>query len=378
LRAPSHALFKKFKPSGAEVWAYLMIIAAISITMVFHHALGRSAIATDFPWAKTAALFKNFFAGSGISTTGLFAFLYAVAIVLFFSLGGMFIASKILKAEFKHTLYTLGYAFAPIFIIGGLPHLWEMFFVDTYSSIGNAFIQGFGLPLDEISPLATRQSGWLRTFSLFTYGAGLWAFVIMFRRLKFLNKRLSTRLFAFPFASALIIFYIFLQVYVIYVFATYGAAARPGHQHGSAGQRFQSVPVSQAVILQTGENKSLCNSCGMKLPQSFKTNHAILLKNSETLQVCSLHCLVDKLRKKQSGEGTFVTEKILVVDTKQLEFVEAKKAYYIVGSRNKGTMSLISKYAFGDKEDAMAYAGKNGGELKNFDQAFAIASNDFQ
>jgi nitrous oxide reductase accessory protein NosL len=379
LKAPSHALFKKFKPSGAEVWAYLMIIAAISITMVFHHALGRSAIATDFPWAKTAALFNNFFAGSGISATGLFAFLYSVAAVLFFSLGGMFIASKILKAEFKQTLYTLGYAFAPIFIIGGLSHLWEMFFLDTYSSIGNAFIQGFGLPVGEISPLATRQSGWLRIFTLFNYAAAIWAFVIMFKRLKFLNSRRLTRLFAFPFSSALIIFFICLQIYVIYVFATYGAAARPGHHHGSAaGQRFQSVPVSKAVILQKGENKNFCNTCGMNLTGFFKTNHAILLKNGETLQYCSLHCLVDKFRKNQSEEGTFVTEKILVVDTKQLEFVEAKKAYYIVGSRNKGTMSKISKYAFGNKEDALAYAEEYGGELMDFDQAFATASNDFQ
>ena len=71
-------------------------------------------------------------------------------------------------------------------------------------------------------------------------------------------------------------------------------------------------------------------------------------------------------------------EEILVVDTKQLEFIEAKKAYYIVGSRNKGTMSKISKYAFGNKEDAMAYVDKYGGELMDFDQAFAIASDDFQ
>jgi hypothetical protein len=41
-------------------------------------------------------------------------------------------------------------------------------------------------------------------------------------------------------------------------------------------------------------------------------------------------------------------------------------------------MSKISKYAFNDKEEATAYADVYSGELMDFDQAFAIASDGFQ
>lgn len=47
-KKPSNTLFNKFKTSKAEVWALILLTAAISITMSFHHALSRSAIFEEF------------------------------------------------------------------------------------------------------------------------------------------------------------------------------------------------------------------------------------------------------------------------------------------------------------------------------------------
>jgi len=379
LKAPSFSLFQKFKPSGAEIWSYLLIIGSISIAMVYHHALGRSALAMNFPWSKTAKVFNSFFVDSGIDVTGLVAFVYAIITILFFSLVGMFITSIILGSKFKQTFYTLGYAFAPIFIIGGLSHLWEMFFLETFSTMVNAFIQGFGLPFDYLSPLATRKSSWLRFFSLFNYAAAIWAFLIMAKRLKFLNDRRLIRLIAFPFASALIIFFLWLNIYVVYVFATYGAATHSGHQHGSvASNRFSSVPENQAVFLQKGENRAICCVCGMNLPGHFKTNHAVTFKNGETKQYCSLYCLVDELNRHPTGDGSMSGGEIFVVDAKNLNFIKAKTAFYVVESQIDGTMSTISKYAFADKNDANTFANQHGGRVVGFDKALALASDDFK
>ena len=136
-------LFDKFKTSKAEVWALIFITAAISITMGFHHAFGRSAIVEEFFWTKTARYFESFVNFGTIDTVGLFAFLYAVLISIVLSVGGMFIASKILKVNFQTTFYTLGYAFAPLFIIGGLSHIGKFFFYSYASNIVNGFNQAF-------------------------------------------------------------------------------------------------------------------------------------------------------------------------------------------------------------------------------------------
>ena len=87
------------------------------------------------PWTKAAHWFEETFGKMGFDVIGLFAFLYSNAIVLLLVVFGMFVASRALKAEYSKTFYTLGYAFAPIFVIGGLSHLLHSFFTHTYANI---------------------------------------------------------------------------------------------------------------------------------------------------------------------------------------------------------------------------------------------------
>jgi hypothetical protein len=67
---------------------------------------------------------------------------------------------------------------------------------------------------------------------------------------------------------------------------------------------------------------------------------------------------------------------IKVVDITTLKFIDASKAFYVVGSSKKGTMSMVSKYAFASKADADAFAKENGGKVLGFEDTLKIAKAD--
>ena len=109
----------------------------------------------------------------------------------------------------------------------------------------------------------------------------------------------------------------------------------------------------------------------MTLPMFYKTNHAATV-NGKVKQYCSIHCLADDMRK-----GVKPAD-IKVVDVTTLKFIPAEKAYYVVGSHIKGTMTMVSKYAFGTKADAEAFAKANGGKVTDFSGALAAAKAEFE
>lgn len=228
---PSSSLFNKFQTNKAEIWAVILITAAITITMSFHHALGRVAIADEFIWSKMGVYLENIVGIPGIDYVGFCALILAIIVTLSLVYGGMFIASKALKENFTKVFYTLGYAFVPIFIIGGLSHTYEFFFVHHYSDIANGFIQGFGFASDEVKALASRKDSWTKIFSLLNHIAVIWALFIMFKRINFFSASKLAKTVAFLFASTLIIFYLGLNIYKVYAFKTYGAKK---HSHNNA------------------------------------------------------------------------------------------------------------------------------------------------
>jgi len=149
-----------------------------------------------------------------------------------------------------------------------------------------------------------------------------------------------------------------------------GKAMQQIHKPKKMMQMFQSVPKEKAILLQKGKAKAFCPECGMALPMFFKTNHAAIA-DGKTKQYCSIHCLVEDMQK-----GTKLSD-IKVVDTNTLKFVDATKAFYVVGSSKHGTMTRISKYAFATKADAEAFAKANGGEVTDFKGALQAAKADF-
>ena len=133
---------------------------------------------------------------------------------------------------------------------------------------------------------------------------------------------------------------------------------------------FQMVPADKATILQDGKAKMFCPECGMTLPMFYKTNHAATV-DGKVKQYCSIHCIVEDTKK-----GSKLTD-IKVVDVNSLKFIDASKALYVVGSSKKGTMTMVSKYAFASKVNAEAFAKKNGGEVVDYAGAYKAAEADF-
>jgi len=138
------------------------------------------------------------------------------------------------------------------------------------------------------------------------------------------------------------------------------------HKH----KNYRSVPIKKATLLKSGEEKMYCSVCGMTLPMFYKTNHAADHDHVHD-QYCSVTCMV---------EDAIVNGKDLtnfkVVDNSTLKFIPSKDAFFIVGSKKPGTMSMISKYAFGTKVSALKFQKTNGGKLMNFDELLKLVKNN--
>ncbi len=133
---------------------------------------------------------------------------------------------------------------------------------------------------------------------------------------------------------------------------------------------FQSVDAKNAILLQKSETKMFCNTCGMHLPMFYKTNHAAKI-NGVDQQFCSIHCIADEIQNNKVP----LTD-IRVIDVTSLKFIDVNKATYVVGSNVKGTMTMVSKYAFASQADAKEFAEKHGGKILNFEQTYALVKKD--
>jgi hypothetical protein len=115
----------------------------------------------------------------------------------------------------------------------------------------------------------------------------------------------------------------------------------------------------------------------MYLPKFYKTNHAVKFKNGKYRQFCSMYCLVEQLELTDLRGKEDSIEEFIVVDTKNLDFIPAKEAFYVMGSKVPGTMTITSKYAFKDRNDAVQFQSKHGGKILTFDEAYQSALKDF-
>ena len=138
----------------------------------------------------------------------------------------------------------------------------------------------------------------------------------------------------------------------------------------SENKMFQTVNKEKATLVKKDSAKKFCNVCGMHLTKFYKTNHVSEFKNGKKEQYCSIHCQakVHKHFKKN-------IKNIQVVDTNSLKLINAKEAFYVIGSSKKGTMTPISKYAFSSKVDASEFQAKFGGKIKSFEQTLKIAED---
>ena len=115
-------------------------------------------------------------------------------------------------------------------------------------------------------------------------------------------------------------------------------------------------------IMQEGDGKQWCPVCGMSIPMFYKTSMAIEGEDGVKKHYCSIKCQLEE-------HATHGAKNIFVADAKTEKMIDAKSAFYVIGSKAPATMSTVSKYAFANKSDAKEFQAKYGGELGNYEKA---------
>ncbi len=136
----------------------------------------------------------------------------------------------------------------------------------------------------------------------------------------------------------------------------------------NAQEMFQTVEAKDATLVKTDSSKEFCDVCGMHLTKYYKTSHTAEFKNGHKEQYCSLHCLAEVHKNYEDK-----IKNIQVVDTNSLKLIDAKKAFYVVGSSKEGTMSSVSEYAFSTKPEAEKFKNEFGGNIHSFDETLKFA-----
>ncbi|MEA2098661.1 MAG: nitrous oxide reductase accessory protein NosL [Campylobacterota bacterium] len=136
---------------------------------------------------------------------------------------------------------------------------------------------------------------------------------------------------------------------------------------------FSKEATTQAVFTQSGKHKHWCPICGMDIKTFYKTSHTSKLHNHKDRQYCSIRCLAVDMQ-----EYKIDLESIKVVDASTQKFILAKDAFYVVGSKVKGTMTKVSKLAFAQKESAENFIKKYKGKIVDFDIALSMAKESLK
>jgi len=134
------------------------------------------------------------------------------------------------------------------------------------------------------------------------------------------------------------------------------------------GNSFSKMATLKPILVQEGDKKMWCGVCGMNLKMFYKTSYI-----ADNRQYCSVRCLVADMQKEKINLDT-----VKVIDVNTQKPILAKDAFFVIGSDVKGTMSRVSKLAFGSKMDAKDFIKVHGGELTDFKTVLAKAKSSLK
>lgn len=115
-----------------------------------------------------------------------------------------------------------------------------------------------------------------------------------------------------------------------------------------------------------------CHNCGMMRPMWARTFISYEAAG-ERKEVCSLHCLAEATV--NSGHQPHNVRVALYHDPYTM--IPAASAFYVVGSKARGTMTMQSKIAFAREKAAQEFAHQCGGRVVGFDEALSLAAASF-
>ena len=131
---------------------------------------------------------------------------------------------------------------------------------------------------------------------------------------------------------------------------------------------FDSCSVDHPFMPPRKDFSGQCPNCGMV--RSMWARTWFTFENSEgNSQACSFHCLADRAIK--SGEDPQNVKVALYLNPKKM--IPAEQAFFVVGSKAKGTMTMKSKIALSAKDEAEKFCKSCGGEVVGFGEALTMA-----
>lgn len=170
------------KKNYTDVWSYILLFAFMTLTLKITNNLNHSEIQNWLPWMQMSAALKNIFPQTHVNIEALSTLLFSLIMTLTLVLAAFKFASKKLNKKFGELFLDVGYAYAPLPLIGSLTFAAQFFFTRYFHHVINGFIQALHLPYAYIKPLALPSAPWLQYFMIFDYIAVAWTIALIFKR----------------------------------------------------------------------------------------------------------------------------------------------------------------------------------------------------
>ena len=117
---------------------------------------------------------------------------------------------------------------------------------------------------------------------------------------------------------------------------------------------------------------SSCTYCGMDRAKYAHSRVLIEYDDGSSFGACSLHCAAVDLANNIDKSPM----RIGVGDYNSKKLIDAERAFWVLGGKKPGVMTVNAKWAFEDKHAAEKFIQENGGVLATFDDAIKAAYED--
>jgi copper chaperone NosL len=132
------------------------------------------------------------------------------------------------------------------------------------------------------------------------------------------------------------------------------------------------TPVSISSGQEDIHRHPLCTYCGMDRQQYAHSRVFIEYDDGSATGTCSIHCAALDLALNMDK-----TPKVIeVADYGTKTLINAEKAFWVMGGRKMGVMTMRAKWAFEKMDDAQKFVGENGGEIVTFDRVMKASYED--
>lgn len=115
-----------------------------------------------------------------------------------------------------------------------------------------------------------------------------------------------------------------------------------------------------------------CKICGMNREEFGHSRLLITYSEEKTVGTCSIRCAALDFSLNMGR----VPQSIMAGDYNSRELMDAEKAYWVIGGKKEGVMSMRGKWAFKKKAEAERFRARNGGRIGAFQDALRASFED--